>query len=109
MKDINNALLHIKSKHNGEIPYQYGSRECAKLMDSYAKDYHQSKLKLLDIANVVRSTIMKNKEKGKLISEHCKPCSKLCEGNCGMNYCNENGCVDNKPEIGEVKPTEHCN
>ena len=52
MKDINNALLHIKAKHNGEIPYQYGSRECAKLMDSYAKEYHQAKLKLLGISDV---------------------------------------------------------
>jgi len=53
MKDINNALLHIKAKHNGEIPYQYGSRECAKLMNSYAKEYHEKQLKLLGIANVV--------------------------------------------------------
>ena len=53
MKDINNALLHIKANHNGEIPYQYGIRECAKLMDSYAKEYHQAKLKLLGIADVV--------------------------------------------------------
>lgn len=45
MEDINNALLHIKAKHNGEIPYQYGSRECAKLMDSYAKEYHDLQLK----------------------------------------------------------------
>lgn len=53
MEDINNALLHIKSKHNGEIPYQYGSRECAKLMDSYAKEYYERQLKLLGIADVV--------------------------------------------------------
>lgn len=53
MEDINNALLHIKAKHNGEIPYQYGSRECAKLMHSYAEEYHQSKLKLLGIGIVV--------------------------------------------------------
>lgn len=53
MEDINNALLHIKAKHNGEIPYQYGSRECAKLMDSYAKEYHDHQLKLLSIADVM--------------------------------------------------------
>jgi hypothetical protein len=53
MEDINNALLHIKAKHNGEIPYQYGSKECAKLMDSYAKEYHERKLKLLGITDVV--------------------------------------------------------
>ena len=52
MEDINNALLHIKAKHNGEIPYQYGSRECAKLMDSYAKEYYERQLKLLGIAGV---------------------------------------------------------
>lgn len=52
MENINNALLHIKAKHNGEIPYQYGSRECAKLMDSYAKEYHKRKLKLLGISDV---------------------------------------------------------
>lgn len=55
MEDINNALLHIKAKHNGEIPYQYGSRECAKLMVSYAKEYHECQLKLLRIANVIQS------------------------------------------------------
>ena len=53
MEDANNALLHIKAKHNGEIPYQYGSRECAKLMHSYAVEYHQAKLKLLGIGGVV--------------------------------------------------------
>jgi hypothetical protein len=37
-EDVNNALLHIKSKHNGEIPYKYGSQECAKLMHSYANE-----------------------------------------------------------------------
>lgn len=56
MKDINNALLHIKAKHNGEIPYQYGGRECAKLMNSYAKEYHEKQLKLLGIANVVKQS-----------------------------------------------------
>jgi hypothetical protein len=35
-EDVNNTKLHIKSKHNGEIPFKYGSRECAKLMHSYA-------------------------------------------------------------------------
>jgi hypothetical protein len=47
MEDTNNALLHIKAKHNGEIPYQYGRKECAKLMDSYAKEYQTAQLKLL--------------------------------------------------------------
>lgn len=35
-KGINNALMYIKEKHNGEIPYQFGSRETAKLMQEYA-------------------------------------------------------------------------
>ena len=39
------ALLHIKSKHNGEIPYKYGSNECARLMQSYAD---QEKMKALE-------------------------------------------------------------
>lgn len=26
----------LKSKHNGEIPYKYGPRECARLMKAYA-------------------------------------------------------------------------
>jgi len=34
-EDITAALLFIKSKHNGEIPYRFGSRECAKLMVMY--------------------------------------------------------------------------
>lgn len=50
MEDINNALLHIKAKHNGEIPYKYGSQECAKLMHSYAEEYHKRKLKLLGVS-----------------------------------------------------------
>lgn len=52
MEDINNALLHIKAKHNGEIPYKYGSQECAKLMNSYAKEYYERKLKLLGLGVV---------------------------------------------------------
>jgi hypothetical protein len=31
-------LEYIKHKHNGEVPYKYGSNECAKLMEEYA-DY----------------------------------------------------------------------
>ena len=47
------ALEHIKSKHNGEIPYRYGSNECAKLMADYAEVYHQDKLKsMVSLSNV---------------------------------------------------------
>ena len=72
MKDINNALLHIKAKHNGEIPHQYGSRECAKLMDSYAKEYHQAKLKLLGIADVVGQSFFSITDFEKYISDECE-------------------------------------
>jgi hypothetical protein len=73
MEDINNALLHIKAKHNGEIPYQYGSRECAKLMDSYAQEYHQAKLKLLGIADVGVCSRCEKKPKHKK-SIYCIDC-----------------------------------
>lgn len=43
---VNDALLYIKATHNGEIPYLYGSTECAKLMTNYAKHYHALKLKV---------------------------------------------------------------
>ena len=43
---MNEAFEYIKSKHNGEIPYKYGANECAKLMDAYAKYYHEQQLKL---------------------------------------------------------------
>jgi hypothetical protein len=60
MEDTNNALLHIKAKHNGEIPYQYGRKECAKLMDSYAKEYQTAQLKLLGIGGVSKSLNMEH-------------------------------------------------
>ena len=46
-EDVNNALLHIKSKHNGEIPYKYGSQECAKLMHSYSNERVIEELEML--------------------------------------------------------------
>ena len=46
---MNKALEYIKSKYNGEIPYKYGSNECAKLMTDYAKEYHQSELKNIGV------------------------------------------------------------
>ena len=42
---MNEALKYIKSKYNGEIPYKYGANECAKLMDAYARYYHEQQLK----------------------------------------------------------------
>lgn len=74
MEDINNALLHIKAKHNGEIPYQYGSKECAKLMDSYAKEYHQAKLKLLGIADVGGSIPSETELVAETADAYCPNC-----------------------------------
>jgi hypothetical protein len=74
MEDVNNALLHIKAKHNGEIPYQYGSRECAKLMHSYAVEYHQAKLKLLSMSDVVWQSEQLPQDK------FCKVCNLPTDG-----------------------------
>lgn len=68
MEDINKALLYIKKKHNGEIPYQYGSKECAALMVSYAKEYHQQmKLhkELLDFLEANNWLSLENEENAK--------------------------------------------
>ena len=33
----------------------------------------------------------------------------LCEGKCGMNYCDDNGCIDRKRNLVEPKDNpEHC-
>jgi hypothetical protein len=29
-----------------------------------------------------------------------------CSGNCGTNYCDENGCIDKKEVIGSPAPME---
>ena len=57
---MNKALEYIKSKHNGEIPYKYGSNECAKLMADYAEDYHQKLVKESDSLPWVRFSSLKN-------------------------------------------------
>ena len=31
-----------------------------------------------------------------------------CGGNCGMNYCDTNGCIDRKRILTEPKPPEDC-
>ena len=31
--------------------------------------------------------------------------SELCEGRCGMSYCDDNGCLDNKEVLVEPKDT----
>jgi hypothetical protein len=50
---MNDAKEYIKSKHNGEIPYKYGADECARLMEAYAKYYHEREVKKLRLVGVV--------------------------------------------------------
>ena len=50
---MNDAKEYIKSKHNGEIPYKYGADECARLMEAYAKHYHEREVKKLRLGGVV--------------------------------------------------------
>ena len=37
-KEITEAMTFIKEQHNGEIPYQFGAFECAKMMAKYLKN-----------------------------------------------------------------------
>lgn len=50
-------------------------------MIAFAKYYHQSKVNNGVLDDVINT----------------------CEGNCGMNYCNENGCINEKVNLGEPK------
>ena len=37
------------------------------------------------------------------------PNKEVCEGKCGMNYCDDNGCIDRKRNLVEPKDNpEHC-
>lgn len=36
-KEIIEAMTFIKEQHNGELPYQFGTFECAKMMAKYLK------------------------------------------------------------------------
>ena len=36
------AKEFIKARHNGELPYQYGTNECATLMEDYAKHENEA-------------------------------------------------------------------
>ena len=83
-KDENNALLHIKSKHNGEIPYKYGSKECAKLMHSYSSQRVIEELEkvfqevnLEDNPYIIRGVILEaiQKLKQQIWKEHTKQLS----------------------------------
>jgi hypothetical protein len=36
-KEIIEAMTFIKEQHNGELPYKFGTFECAKMMAKYLK------------------------------------------------------------------------
>ncbi len=38
-KEIIDAMTFIKEQHNGELPYQFGTFECAKMMAKYLKQH----------------------------------------------------------------------
>ena len=40
-KEIIKAMTFIKEQHNGEMPYQFGTLECARLMAKYLKHQNQ--------------------------------------------------------------------
>jgi len=40
-KEIIEAMTFIKEQHNGELPYQFGTFECAKMMAKYLKQQLQ--------------------------------------------------------------------
>tara|TARA_R100001369_G_scaffold76634_1_gene105819 strand:- start:165 stop:320 length:156 start_codon:yes stop_codon:yes gene_type:complete len=42
-KEIIEAMTFIKEQHNGEMPYLFGTFECAKMMAKYLKKANQNK------------------------------------------------------------------
>jgi hypothetical protein len=48
-KEIIEAMTFIKEQHNGELPYQFGTFECAKMMAKYLNEQFA-------IHNVVRQS-----------------------------------------------------
>ena len=68
----------IEEKYINNIePTQFTKSE----LFSFAEFYHQSKVNNGVLDDVINT----------------------CEGNCGMNYCNENGCINEKVNLGEPK------
>ena len=53
-KEIIEAMTFIKEQHNGELPYKFGTFECAKMMAKYLKQQ-------LLIQRVSSSTVINNK------------------------------------------------
>jgi hypothetical protein len=81
---MNDAKEYIKSKHNGEIPYKYGADECARLMEAYAKHFHEREVKKLRLGGVVgRSEQLQLEQECYKSGEPCKyGCSGLCKESC---------------------------
>jgi hypothetical protein len=52
-KEIIEAMNFIKEQHNGEVPYQFGRLECARLMHKYV----ESKVNIGVLADVTISTV----------------------------------------------------
>lgn len=54
-KEIIEAMTFIKEQHNGELPYKFGTFECAKMMAKYLK--HQ--FAIHDVSNAERTLAIK--------------------------------------------------
>ena len=78
---------------------------CIKLHDigkklhlKYGTDSYELRCELFDIRKDLET-----------LKEQLKEQRELCEGKCGMNYCDDNGCIDRKRNLVEPKDnTEHC-
>ena len=78
MEDIFQKLVEL----NKEITYKFGT------------EAYDIRCKLYDIIQDGRKKV-NNGVLDDVIN--------TCEGNCGMNYCNENGCINEKVNLGEPK------
>jgi hypothetical protein len=78
-KEIIEAMTFIKEQHNGELPYKFGSFECAKMMAKYLK--HQ-----LLIQRVSKSSCEHSH-----IAWEGKPLKIICQ-NCGMEVDKKDVC-----------------
>jgi hypothetical protein len=58
-----------------------------------------------DATRELNKMILYTEELEQLILSGVSQRSELCEGKCGMSYCNENGCLDKKEVLVEPKDT----
>lgn len=81
-KEIIEAMTFIKEQHNGELPYQFGTFECAKMMVKYLN-------KQFEIHDVVRQN-----EQFYCVSSDAlvygEPCKKWCEDE--QKWCEDEHC-----------------